>query len=110
VATFSNTDVCTASLKCFAAILSSHAPLSEVESWLLPGDNCERSQSNGTSAKNSDEQNGKEVDGVEVPRPWVMTHCLRLFSANGMLVAVCIVLSATLLRSCICYRLSTDSI
>ena len=92
VATFSNTDVRTASLKCFAAILSSHAPLGEVESWLLPGDNCEHFQSNRTSAKTLDEQNGKGVDAAEASRPWVMSHCLRLFSTNGMVESACIVL------------------
>ena len=98
MATFSNTDVRTASLKCFAAILSSHSPLVEVESWLLPGDSI-------TSGKTSGEQNGKGMDATEVPRPWVMTHCLRQFSTNGMGTVYC----PCLYKVYVCHRLSTDS-
>lgn len=107
MATFSNTDVRTASLKCFAAILSSHAPLAEVESWLASAGNCEHRHGNNMSAKPvvDDEQNGKGMDATEVARPWVMTHCLRLFSADGKVAFMCV----NLCEVYICHRMSTSS-
>ena len=77
VSNHSNSDVHVACLKCFAAVLSSHAPLTEVEAW-LSGNTGEQSK-----ASISELANQKVAGGKAPVRPWVISHCLKLFGANG---------------------------
>ena len=80
ISNHSNGDVHMACLKCFAAILSSHAPLTEVEAWLSSSDgNTEQSRSCKITAELT---NQMAVDKTPT-RPWVVSHCLKQFGNNG---------------------------
>lgn len=82
VSNHSNSDVHMACLKCFAAILSSHAPLAEVETWLSSGSDGEQPHDN----KASTESTNQKVADKTPARPWVISHCLKLFGNNGIYI------------------------
>ena len=80
VSNHSNSDVHMACLKCFAAILSSHAPLTEVEAWLSSsGNDSEQHHGNKPSAESTNQKTANKAPA----RPWVISHCLKLFGNNG---------------------------
>ena len=79
VSNHSNSDVHVACLKCFAAVLSSHAPLTEVEVWLSSSRNSSGEQSKACTS----ELTNQKMAAKTPTRPWVISHCLRLFGANG---------------------------